>query len=56
MTHREADEAVQLIRKWKEKPFFIQISHYAVHTPIQAIPEVAETYQNKPGVNQANAK
>ena len=56
LTHREGNEAVQLIRKWEKEPFFIQISHYAVHTPIQAIPEVAETYENKPGVNQSNAK
>lgn len=44
LTHREAEEAVELIRKWKDEPFFIQVSHYAVHTPIQAIPEVAAKY------------
>lgn len=44
LTHREADEAVELITKWKDEPFFIQLSHYAVHTPIQAIPEVAGKY------------
>jgi len=45
LTHREGDEAVDLIRRWKDEPFFIQVSHYAVHTPIQAIPEVAAKYQ-----------
>ena len=35
LTHREADEAVKLIRQWKNQPFFIQVSHYAVHTPFK---------------------
>ena len=55
LTHREADEAEALIRKWKDEPFFIQVSHYAVHTPIQAIPEVADKYK-VPGSTQKNAK
>ena len=54
LTHREADETVGLIRKWKDQPFFIQLGHYAVHTPIQAIPEVAEKYKGKEGKNQKN--
>lgn len=49
LTHREADEAEALIRKWhtNKTPFFLQIGHYAVHTPIQAIKEVAEQYKQK---------
>lgn len=54
LTHREADEAVGLIRKWKDKPFFIQLGHYAVHTPIQAIQQVAEKYLGKGGKSQRN--
>jgi arylsulfatase A len=49
LTHREAEEAVQLITKWKDEPFFLQLSHYAVHTPIQAIPEVAAKYAAEGG-------
>jgi arylsulfatase A-like enzyme len=56
LTHREADEAETLIRDWKDQPFFIQVSHYAVHTPIQAIPEVADRYSNTPGKDNRNAK
>ncbi|MCB1061382.1 MAG: sulfatase [Verrucomicrobiae bacterium] len=56
LTHREGDEAEELIRKWKDEPFFIQVSHYAVHTPIQAIPEVAAKYEITPGETQKNAK
>ncbi|MEM7386679.1 MAG: sulfatase [Verrucomicrobiota bacterium] len=51
LTHREADEAAAFIRKWKDEPFFIQLAHYAVHTPIQAIPEVAAMYPGKTPVN-----
>ena len=55
LTHREADEAEALIRQWKDKPFFLQVAHYAVHTPIQAIPVVAAKYADKPGKTQRNA-
>jgi len=56
LTHREADEAVKLIRNWKDRPFFIQVSHYAVHTPIQAIQEVADKYKFKEGMSETNRK
>ena len=55
LTHREADEALALIRQWKDEPFFIQLSHYAVHTPIQAIAEVAAKYK-KEGKTPTQAK
>jgi arylsulfatase A len=55
LTHREADEAVELIRQWKDKPFFLQVAHYAVHTPIQAIESVAAKYR-RDGKNEINAK
>ena len=56
LTHREADEAVKLINQWKDQPFFIQISHYAVHTPIQAIQTVADKYKFKKGKTETNRK
>ena len=56
LTHREADEAEAMIRSWKDEPFFLQISHYAVHTPIQAIPEVAAKYEDSLGQTQKNTK
>jgi arylsulfatase A len=55
LTHREAEEAVELIRAWKDQPFFINLGHYAVHTPIQAIDEVAAKYQ-RDDKSDANAK
>ncbi|MEM7013494.1 MAG: sulfatase [Verrucomicrobiota bacterium] len=56
LTDREADEAEALIRGWKDEPFFLQIGHYAVHTPIQAVAEVAAKYEDTPGETQKNAK
>ena len=57
LTHREGDEAVKLIRQWKDRPFFLQVAHYAVHTPIQAKDDVTAKYKQKtPGEHQKNAK
>ena len=55
LTHREADEAETLIRGWheKKKPFFLMVGHYAVHTPIQALAEVAARYQREKKPNNA---
>lgn len=55
LTDREADEAVQFIRKHKDSPFFLMLAHYAVHTPIQAKKEVTDRYAKKPKTNQKNA-
>ena len=40
LTDREANEAVKFIETNKDKPFFIYLPHYAVHTPIAGKPEV----------------
>ena len=45
LTDREADEAVAFIRRSQDGPFFLHLAHYAVHTPIQAEPEVAARYR-----------
>lgn len=56
LTDREAEEAVGFITKHKDKPFFLNMCHYAVHTPIQAKPELKEKYENKPNTTaQKNA-
>ncbi|MCA9071604.1 MAG: sulfatase, partial [Planctomycetaceae bacterium] len=36
LTDRLTDEAVKFIQGHREKPFFLYLSHYAVHTPLQA--------------------
>ncbi len=54
LTDREADEAVKFIRRHKDKPFFLYMAHYAVHTPIQAKQELIEKYRDKPRDGQKN--
>lgn len=55
LTDREAKETIQLIHQWKEKPFFIHLAHYAVHTPIQAEESIAAKYRQT-GKSNTNAK
>jgi arylsulfatase A-like enzyme len=38
------DAAVKFIEQQKAKPFFLYLAHYAVHTPLQAKPELAARY------------
>jgi arylsulfatase A-like enzyme len=54
LTDREADEAVNFIRRHKDKPFFLYMAHYAVHTPIQAKEDLTEKYRKKPHYGQKN--
>jgi len=54
LTDREADEAVGFIRNHKDKPFFLYMAHYAVHTPIQGKKDVIEKYKAKTPTDQKN--
>lgn len=47
LDERLASEAMQFIERCGDKPFFLYLAHYAVHTPIQARPEVVAKYQAK---------
>ncbi len=47
LTDREADEAVAFIRTHRDRPFYLQVWHYCVHTPIQAKEEVVERFRAK---------
>lgn len=56
LTDREADEAVGFIKRNQDKPFFLYLSHYTVHTPIQAKQPITEKYiPLKDGKGQDNA-
>lgn len=55
LTDREADEAVQFIRANKDKPFFLNMDHYCVHTPLQAKADVRAKYETKQKTKQDNA-
>lgn len=48
LTDRLTDEAVAFIETNKDRPFFLYLSHYAVHTPIQAKKEITQKYEHKP--------
>ncbi len=54
LTDREADEAVAFIRENRERPFFLFMSHYAVHAPLQSKQELTEKYQAKSPTEQKN--
>jgi arylsulfatase A-like enzyme len=47
LTDREAAEAVTFIEANRDRPFFLYLPHYCVHTPIQAKPTVAAKYKAK---------
>ena len=55
LTDREADEAVRFVRQHQDRPFFLNLCHYAVHTPIQAKETLKQKYEAKPKTNQTNA-
>ncbi|MEY4566976.1 MAG: Arylsulfatase [Planctomycetota bacterium] len=47
LTDREVDEAIALMQRWKDEPFYIQLNHYAVHTPIEAPAELTKKYSRE---------
>lgn len=47
LTDRLTDEAVQFITANRERPFFLYLSHYAVHIPLMAKPEVVKYFAEK---------
>jgi arylsulfatase A-like enzyme len=47
MTDRLTDEALRFIESNKDKPFFLYLTHYAVHTPLQAKKDLTEKYLAK---------
>ncbi len=54
LDERLTREAIAFMRQaaTKEQPFLLYLSHYAVHNPLQAKPEVVAKYQAKPGADQ----
>lgn len=57
LTDRLGDEAVRFIEAQKEHPFFLYFPHFAVHTPIQARPEIVQKFRVLPraGLVHSNA-
>jgi len=57
LSDRLTDEALKFIEKNKNRPFFLYLPHYAVHTPLMAKRHVIEKYKKKadPHAPQHNA-
>jgi arylsulfatase A-like enzyme len=53
-TDRATDKAIDFIGRHKDEPFFVYLSHHAVHTPIQAKKEIIEKYKKKRGSGGQN--
>ncbi|MDZ4685710.1 MAG: sulfatase [Planctomycetaceae bacterium] len=56
LTDRLAEEAVNYLDRVKEKPFFLYLPHFAVHTPIQGRKDLVAKFQAKlkPGLTHTN--
>lgn len=47
LTDRLTDEALKFIEANRNRPFFLYLPHYAVHTPLQAKQELIEKYRGR---------
>jgi len=47
LTDRLTSEAINFIQQHRDKPFLVYLSHYAVHTPLQAKATLLEKYKAK---------
>jgi len=54
LTDREADEAERFIRNHSGQPFFLYLSHYAVHAPLQSKDSLTKKYEGKTPTEQKN--
>ena len=54
LTDALTDKAVEFIDHHKDHPFFLYLTHYAVHTPIQAKDDLTTKYQQKPKTDHHN--
>lgn len=52
LTDRLNLEAVEFIKRHKDQPFFLYLSHYSVHTKLEAKPELVKKYAAKPGAGK----
>lgn len=53
ITDRQNEEALQFIDKNKDKPFFLYLSHYAIHTTVHGKPELVDHFRNKKNAGTA---
>ena len=55
LTDRQNIEAVEFIERNKERPFFLFLSHYAVHTQLHGKPELVDRFRKKQGAGTGPA-
>lgn len=55
LTDRQNQEAIEFIGRNKNQPFFLYLSHYAVHTAVHGKPELVEYFRNKKGAGKSPA-
>ncbi len=48
LTDRLTDEAIGFIQRHRHVPWFLYLTHFAVHTPLQAKQSLLQKYQDKP--------
>ncbi len=42
------DRALEFIERHRDEPFFLVLAHFAVHTPLEAKPELIERFRSRP--------
>lgn len=47
LTDRQSEEAVSFIRRNKQKPFYLYLSYYSVHTTLEAPKDLVDKYKKK---------
>lgn len=58
LTDRLTEEALKVIDRAEDRPFFLYLAHHAPHTPIEAKPDLVDRYEKKlkPGLRHRNPK
>ncbi len=54
LADRMNQEALEFIEKNHEKPFFLYLSHYVVHTNVHGKPDLVDHFRNKQGSGKSN--
>jgi len=47
LTDRLTDEAIEILKEFKEDPFFLYFPFYTIHTPLQGRPDLKEKYASR---------
>lgn len=53
LTDRQHLEAAEFIERNKDRPFFLYLSHYAVHTTVHGKPELVDHFRKKNGAGSS---